>query len=165
MLWGHLRPLVVFRKPWSRQVWKFCFDAHLANFVIFDDFGHFNRKMDILDHFEDLDSLLSKSHDISAFNPRTPRDPQNSCYFDLNFVLFLDPFEGPGGGLHSPCTSCLLVGVTCSGALTNPWPGTPNFGHFDHFSHWKVNFCHFAHQRSVKCHFDPILTPFEPSWA
>ena len=26
----------------------------LANFVIFDDFGHFNRKMDILDLFEDL---------------------------------------------------------------------------------------------------------------
>ena len=41
-------------------------------------------------------------------------------------------------------------------------PGTSNFGHFDHFSYWKVNFCHFAYQRSVKMPFWPILTPF---WA
>ena len=46
-------------------------------------------------------------------------------------------------------------------------PGTSNFGHFDHFSYWKVNFCHFAYQGSVKMpfwpYFDPILSPPEPN--
>ena len=43
-----------------------------------------------------------------------------------------------------------------------PMPGTPNFVGFDHFLHWKSIFVIFAYQGSVKCHFDPILTPFEP---
>ena len=46
-------------------------------------------------------------------------------------------------------------------------PGTSNFGHFDHFSYWKSQFCHFAYQRSVKMpfwpYFDPILSPPEPN--
>ena len=91
----------------------------------------------------------------------TLRDPK----FDPNLTI-LDPFEGPGGRLWlDPCTSCLWAGGTCSEPL-KPMPGTSNFGHFDHFSYWKVNFCHFAYQGSVKMpfwpYFDPILSPPEP---
>ena len=43
--------LVVLRKPW---ICTLCFDAHFQISWFLMIFGHFNRKMDILDLFEDL---------------------------------------------------------------------------------------------------------------
>ena len=60
---------------------------------------HFNRKMDILDHFwGPLNSLLPKSHDISAFKPMDPLKPVKTLSKPY-FLTILDPFfEGPVRG-------------------------------------------------------------------
>ena len=90
---------------------------------------------------------------------RTLRDP------NLTLILtILDPFWGSWREAAArPRTSCLWVGGPVWSLKTHA--RDLNFGHFDHFSYWKSQFCHFAYQGQWKCHFDPILTPFEPSWA
>ena len=86
------------------------------------------------------------------------------CYFDLIFTI-LDLLRVLEEAAARPHTSCLWAGRTCSEPL-KPMPGTSNFGYFDHFSYWKSQFLSFCLSGGQwKCHFDPILTPFEPSWA
>ena len=135
----------------------------LANFVIFDDFGPFLIENG---HFGPLlrtsDSLLSKSHDISAFSPKDPlRTCAKPCYFDP-ILTILDPFEGPGGRLWLGPVRAAFGLEDLLRASANPCLG-PQI-----FSYWKVNFCHFAYQGSVKMpfwpYFDLILSPPEPNF-
>ena len=68
--------LVVLRKPW---IYTLCFDAHFSKFR---DFWWFWTILIENGHFGPLlrtsNSLLSKSHDISAFNPKDPL--RDSCF-------------------------------------------------------------------------------------
>ena len=71
---GHLRPFSGFKETVDLYL---CFDAHFSKFRDFWWFWTiFNRKWTFWTTFEDLNSLLSKSHDISAFNPM---DPLKTC--------------------------------------------------------------------------------------
>ena len=151
--------LVVLRKPW---ICTLCFDAHFRKFrdfwwflVILIENGHFGPLL------RTSNSLLPKSHDISAFNPKDLSGPaQNPVIFDL-ILTILDPFWGSWGRLR-------LGSVRAAFGLedllrASQTHGTSNFGHFDHFSYWKVNFVILPIRGQWKCHFDPILSPPEPN--
>ena len=81
--------------------------------------------------------------------------------FDPNFDHF-GPFEGPERRLRLDPSYKLPLGWRTCSEPHKPMPVTPNFGHFDHFSYWKSQFCHFAYQGSVKMPFWPYFDPF---WA
>ena len=78
-------------------------------------------------------------------------------YFDH----FGPPFEGPGGRLRlGPVQAAFWLEDLFVASQTHA--RSSNFGYFDHFSYWKVNFAILPIRGQWKCHFDPILTPF---WA
>ena len=125
--------------------------------------------MDILDLFwGPLTASCPKSHDISAFSPKRPsQDLLKTLLFWPNFASFWTLFEGPVGRLWlGPVQAAFGLEGPVWG-LSNPCPDL-KFWYFDHFSHWKVNFCHFAYQGSVKMpfwpYFDPILSPPTPNF-
>ena len=190
----------------------------LANFVIFDDFGHFNRKMDILDLFwGPLTASCPKVTIYLPLNPRTSQDLLKTLLFWPNFASFWTPFEGPEGGcrqaplraafgledllrasqthardpkfwLFWPLLDLLwdlemtsfwtILALKphdlaiCSvqiGPFGGTWPKPceiVNFGLFWLFSLLKKSiFVILPIRGQWKCHFDPILPHFEPSWA
>ena len=146
--------LVVLRKPW---ICTLCFDALFSKFRDFDDFWSF-----LIEKWRTSDSLLSKSPDISAFNPKDPlRTCSKPCYFDL-ILTILDPFWGSWREVAvRPRTSCLWAGGPVWSPL-KPCPGPQILVILTTFPIEKVNFCHFAYQGSVKMPFWPYFDPF---WA
>ena len=152
--------LVVLRKPWICTSVLMHF---LANFCDFDDFGPFLiEKMTFWTPLRTSNSLLSKSHDISAFNPRTLfRTCSKPCYFDLIFHHFGTPLRVLGGGCGWTRTSCLWAGGPVW-TFQNPCLDPQILVILTTFPIEKSQFCHFAYQGQWKCHFDPILTSF---WA
>ena len=115
--------LVVLRKPW---ICTLCFDAHFSKFRDFWWFWTiFNRKNG---HFGPLlrtsDSLLSKSHDISAFKPKDLSKPVKNP-LKTPILTILDPFWGSWTEAAArPRTSCLWAGGHAQ-SLSNPCPRPP----------------------------------------
>ena len=134
----------------------------LANFVILMILVILIEKWTFWPLLRTSDSLLSKSPDISAFNPKDPlRTCSKPCYFDPLLTTF--------GPLWGSWRRLRLGPVRAAFGLEDllepqTMPGTQILVILTTFPIEKVNFCHFA-QGQWKCHFDPILTPFEPSWA
>ena len=96
----------------------------LANFVIFDDFGPFLIENE---HFGPLlrtsNSLLSKSHDISAFKPMDLSGPAQNPVILTLILTILDPFCGSWREAAArPRTSCLWAGGPAQ-SRSNPCPG------------------------------------------
>ena len=119
--------------------------------------------MDILDHF--WGPQTASSPKVTIYLPLAPRTLLRTCskpcYFDP-ILIILDPFEGPGGGCARPCE--LPLGWRTCLDLSNPCPGPQILVILTTFPIEK-SILSFAYQGQWKCHFDPILTPFEPSWA
>ena len=100
---------------------------------------------------------------VPTFGPLPGWTWRTSRYPNLTLILtILDPFEGSWRRLQARPSYKLPLGWRTCSEPHKPMPGTSNFGHFDHFSYWKSQFCHFAYQGSVKMPFWPH---FEPSWA
>ena len=151
--------LVVLRKPW---ICTLCFDAHFSKFRDFDDFGPFLiEKWTFWTTLRTSNSLLSKSHDISAFSPWTLSQDL------LKTLLFWPNFHHLGpqiwGSWERKMTLFALLALherfACPDGLEDllkprkPCPILdPKF--------W--NFCHLPIQGSVKMPFWPYFDPF---WA
>ena len=144
------------------------FSKKKVNFVILPIRG--SVKMPFWPYFDPFWALLSPEPwppaKMCLFWPialEGLEDPQGP-YFDLIWP-FWTPLRVLRGGAARPIRhfGCLWLEDLLRASKTHA--RTPNFGHFDHFSYWKSQFCHFAYQGQWKCHFDPILTPFEPSGA
>ena len=152
--------LVVLRKPW---IYALCFDAHFSKFRAFWWFWTiFNRKMDILDLF--WGPLTASSPKVTIYLPLALWTLSKPVKNPLKtpILTILDPFWGSWREVAArPRTSCLWAGGPAQ-SLSNPCPGPQILVILTTFPIEKGNFCHFAYQGSVKCHFDPILTPF---WA
>ena len=102
---------------------------------------------------------------MCLFRPTAPRDLEDPRDPNLTLILtILDPFEGPGGRLRlGPARAAF--GLEDLLEPLKPMPGTSNFGHFDHFSYWKVNFVILPIRVSENAILTLFWPHFEPSWA
>ena len=142
---GHLRPFSGFKETVDLYPLFWCTFSQISWFLMI--FGHFNRKWTFWTTFEDL----------------TTSSPKNPVIL-TNFDHFGPLWGSWREAAARPLTSCLWAeGPTQS--LSNPCPDLKFWSFWPLFLLKKSIFVILPIRGQWKCHFDPILTSFEPSWA
>ena len=140
----------------------------LANFVIFDDFWTIliEKWTFWTTLLRSSNSLLSKSHDISAFSPTDPlRTCSKPCYFDLNLTI-LGPLWGSWRRLQLGPVHELPFGWRTCSEPSNPCLGPPILVILTTFPIEKSQFLSFCLSGVSENAILTLFWPhFEPSWA